>query len=153
MAQIEATETQTFEVKAPLKEVYAAFSDPEIIKQNFVGLEKAEVGEAGVVRWILKEKADKGIRFKGDYTVKYEGNGEDRVTWQSLEGNVGTRAEVLLTDLGSRVKIRYSETISPDLPIPKLMAKVFKPIVAREVRKDLTAYVDNVKRYLITNFG
>ena len=153
MAKIEATEKQTFEVHAPLEAVYEAFSDPQIIKENFVGLERAEISEDGVARWILKEKVDVGLRFKGDYTVKYDGNGKDRITWRGLSGNIDTDAEVLLTQLDTSVRVEYRETITPDLPIPGLMAKVFKPIVAREVRKDLTKYVDNVKRYIARHHG
>jgi uncharacterized membrane protein len=153
MAKIEATETQTFEVKAPLEAVYKAFSDLEIIKENFVGLERAEFSEGNVARWILKEKVDKGLRFKGDYTLKYDGNGKDRITWRSIAGNIDNDAEVVLTQVGSSVRVFYRETIAPDLPIPGLMARVFKPIVAREVRKDLVKYAESVKSYLARKYG
>ena len=148
MAKIPATETQTFEVNAPIERVYEAFVNPEIVKENFVGLESAEFVEKDEVRWHVKEKVDKGMRFKGDYTVKYEGNGKDRVWWRSTAGNIETNAEVTLTQLPNGVRVVYRETLTPDLPIPKLMAKIFKPLVAREVRKDLTRYAENVKRYL-----
>ncbi len=148
MPKIPATESQTFEVKAPMETVYATFADPEIVKENFVGLERAEMKGNGEVRWILEEKVDKGIRFRGDYTVRYEGNGKDRIRWHTLAGNIDSEAEVALTEIPSGVRVRYRETIAPDLPIPRLMAKIFRPIVAREVRKDLVKYVENVKRYL-----
>lgn len=153
MPKIPATEKQTFEVDVPIAEVYDAFVNTEVVKQNFVGLEDCELREDGEARWIVKEKADKGIRFKGDYTVKYEGNGKDHVTWRTTAGNVDTNAEVRLTETSSGVRVEYEETVAPDLPIPRLMAKVFKPIVAKEVRKDLKAYIDNVRRYLSTRSG
>ena len=33
--------------------------------------------------------------------------------------------------------VTYQETLAPDLPIPNLMAKVFGPIVAREVSRGI----------------
>ncbi len=148
MARIEATQTALFEVPASLEEAYSAFAEPEIVKSSIIGLDRYEILDNGDARWILKEKAEKGLRFRGDYTVRYGGNGADKVNWYTVAGNIDTRGEVVLTRLSSGVRIDYRETLAPDLPIPRLMAKVFKPIVAREVRKDIDAYIENVKRYL-----
>jgi carbon monoxide dehydrogenase subunit G len=143
MAWIEGTEEQTFVVDAPYQDVVDFFGDPATFKECLDQVESAEETEGGVWHWVLQEKAEKGIRFKADYTVKYEMTGEGRVQWHTLEGNMRSEGVTECSEVGEdRTEVRYKETIATDLPIPKLMAKVFRPIVAREIRKGVGSFLD-----------
>ena len=55
-------------------------------------VERCELLPGNRVRWVLQEKVDKGIRFKADYIVTYEGDGSEHVSWRSLRGTWGTTA-------------------------------------------------------------
>ncbi len=148
MAYIDAAEEQTFVVTANMEDVYRTFADPEVIQRHIHDLESWSLDAQGNAHWIIKEKSEKGVRFKGDYTVRYQGNGTDHVTWNTVTGNIKTKGEARLTRLDVGVRVDYREEMAPDLPIPRLLATVFKPIVAREVRKGILDYLDSIKRSL-----
>lgn len=143
MAWIEGTEEQTFVVNAAYQDVVDFFNDPATFKECLSQVETAEEVEKGVWRWVLEEKAEKGINYQADYTVKYEVTGEGRGEWHTLEGNMRSEGVVECTEVAEdRTEVHYKETISTDLPIPRLMAKVFRPIVAREIRKGVGSFLD-----------
>lgn len=146
MVRIAASGEWTFCVPASLPSVYDFFAEPAQLCALLDSVDSYAVLEAGRVRWILKEKVEKGIHFKGDYTVVYEGNGIDHVHWHGIEGNMGGEGDVWLSatpDGGT--KIRYRETVAPDLPITALMARLMQPIVARELRTELETFLERVK--------
>lgn len=146
MTKIAATEERTLTVRAPLQEVYQFFSDPGLLKEVTADVERFERLGDNKARWTLTEKVEKGVRYLADYTVQYSPDGGNRVTWQTIEGNLETTGEVVLRSIdGSTTEIRYRETVAPDLPISSLTAKLFKPIVAREVRKDIGKFLDRVE--------
>lgn len=148
MAWIEGTEEQTFNVDAPYEDVVEFFGDPAKFQQCLTEVESAEEVEPMVWHWVLEEKAEKGITYQADYTVAYERKGDD-VEWHTREGNMRSEGFTRCKDLGGgRTQVHYKETIATDLPIPKLMAKVFSPIVSREIRKGVGSFLDSAREHL-----
>jgi carbon monoxide dehydrogenase subunit G len=145
MAKIAATEERTLIVSASVEEVYGFFSDPALLREETPDVERFERLGPGRARWVLAEKAEKGIRFQADYTVEYTGHDDDRVTWRTLAGNLDTAGEVRLMRLGNHeTEIRYRETLAPDLPITPILATLFRPLVVREVRADIGRFLERV---------
>lgn len=149
MAWIEASHQKSIEVDAPKDEVAEFFASPDKIRHCMVELERAEKIDEQTWRWIREEIGARNITFQGDYTVRYERDG-DIVRWENVgEGNMRTRGTVTVRELGpGRTEFTYDETIASDLPIPGLAAKVFRPIVAREVRKGIDEFLAQVEAYL-----
>lgn len=148
MAWIEGIEEQTFSVHSPVERVSQFFSDPARFKECFVALESAEMLDPLIWRWVLQEKSEKGITFQPDYTVIYK-LGEQLLEWQTLKGNLRTEGVAHWSGLGEdQTEIFYRETIAVDLPIPRLLARVFGAIVSREIRQDVSGYLDNVRHHL-----
>lgn len=146
MAWIDGTERRTYDIRAPIERVYAFLTRPALLVAAFADLERHELLDERTARWQLKEKKDKGIKFRPDYTVRYGGNGTDRVEWGPVTGNMRSTGRAVLRAKGPELtEVDYEETIESDLPIPGLMAKVFKPIVAREIRKGVQGFLDRVK--------
>lgn len=144
MAWIEGSHKRTFSVNVPLDEAADFMSDPGRIQRAMVSLDVSEKVDDQTYRWLLKEIGAKNITFRGDYTVRYSREG-NKVTWESLEdtGNMRTSGKAEYKDLGNgKTEITYEETLASDLPIPKLAAKVFRPIVAREVTKGIDEFID-----------
>lgn len=148
MAWIEGTEEQTFVVKKDLATVEAFFSDPAEFKRCLSDLNSAEEVEPMVWRWVLNEKSEKGITFQPDYTVVYKA-GDGMLEWETREGNMRSEGVARYTRITTnRTEVHYRETVATDLPIPRLLAKVFGPIVAREIRKSVGAYLDASRDWL-----
>jgi len=149
MPKIPATETTTFRVKTPIDEVYSFLLTPSKLQNVMNQLEKCELIGDNQARWVLEEKNEKGIKFQPDYTVEYSGNGTDHAKWKTVKGNMDINGEAKLRKISDDVtEVEYKETMAPDLPINKLMAKVFKPIVARNVKQGITEYINRIKQEL-----
>lgn len=149
MAWIEASHQRRLEVNVPKEEVAQFLADPSRLIHCMVDLERGEEVDEQTWRWIREEIGARNITFQGDYTVRYEREG-DTVRWESIgEGNMRTKGVAHVRELGpERSEVDYEETIASDLPIPKLAAKVFRPIVAREVKKGIDSFLEQVESYL-----
>lgn len=142
MAWIEGTHEETFTVNADYDDVVAFFCDPAEFKRAFNQMESMEEVEDGVWEWVLEEKNEKGIKFQGRYVVDYVREG-DTLTWSTREGNMRSEGKTEITDLGGgQTEVHYVETLATDLPIPRLAAKIFKPIVAREIRQGVGEFLE-----------
>lgn len=147
MAWIEGTETQCFFVSRAPAEVAEYFSNPEIFAAAFSQLESKEKLADDTWRWTLVGKSEKGITFQGVYTVKYVRTDEG-VTWETTGGNMRSTGVVVCTPQDDGTDVNYSETLSVDLPIPKIAAKIFRPIVAREIRAGVGDFLDRSRDLL-----
>lgn len=149
MAKIAATEQRVLKVTTSPQQVYAFFSQPEQLSQAMDGVQSFEALEGNKIHWVLEEKRDQGICFQPNYVMELAGNGTSHVTWRTVAGNMGDDGEVWIEALpegGS--EIRYSQTVEPDLPITQLMARLLKPLVARELKKDVLRFLERAERIL-----
>lgn len=149
MAWIEGTHEETFTVDAPYADVVDYFCDPAKFKAAFSQMESGEEVSDGVWHWVLEEKNEGGIKFKPDYTVTYERDG-DALQWSTQEGcNMTSTGRTELTDLGGgQTEVAYRETIATDLPIPRLAAKLFRPIVSREIARGVGDFLERSRAIL-----
>ncbi len=148
MAWIEGKLERTFVINAPFEDVLAFFSNPDAFKEAFVGLEECEEVGDGVWRWLLEKKTDKGVTFQPSYQVKYTTISETEREWEPVEGNMRSTGRVVFKDLSGKTQLEYSETMSADLPIPRLAAKVFGKIVGKEVAAGVGEFLDRAKNLL-----
>lgn len=149
MARIAATEQRELRVNATPQNAYAFFSRPEQLRQAIEGVERCEPLPGGRVRWVLEEKRDQGIRFQPDYVMELEGDGARHVSWRTVAGNMRDDGEVWIDPLDDgRSSIRYTQTVEPDLPITPLMARLLKPLVARELRNDVLRFLERAQALL-----
>src|SRR4051794_38921880 len=117
MAKIAATEEQVFDVPASPERVYAFFTALDELRAATPGVERCEPLPDGRVRWVLEEKVDKGIRFKADFVVAYDGNGTDHARGRFVEGNMANDWDAWVPPAPGGSTVRYRETVAPDLPI------------------------------------
>jgi len=146
MARVDASHLEILTVAAPVTDVYAFFADPLAQREAMIGVDSCDVLPDGTVRWVMTEREDKGLRFQPDYTLTYEGDGETHLSWRTVAGNLDNDGEVTLEALGpTTTRIRYREHVAPDLPITPLTALLLKPLIARELRSDIAAFVERVR--------
>jgi uncharacterized membrane protein len=145
MVRIAASEERVLRVTATPQSVYAFFSNPEELCGAMASVERCERLTENRVRWVLEEKVDKGIRFKGDYVVVHEGDGRERVSWRFVEGNMRNDGDVWIRPLPTgATEIHYRESVEPELPITPLLARLITPLVARELRNEINAFLERV---------
>jgi uncharacterized membrane protein len=145
MVRIAATEERVLRVQASPERVYAFFSRPEELSQAMASVERCERLPESRVHWVLEEKVDKGIRFKGDYVVVHEGDGKEHVCWRSVSGNMRNDGDVWIRPLvGGGTEIHYRESVEPEFPITPLMARLIAPLVARELRSEINGFLERI---------
>jgi carbon monoxide dehydrogenase subunit G len=147
MAWVKGQEERNFVIDAPYEDVVEFFCEPGNFREAFSQMESSEEIEPGVWTWTLQEKSEKGVNFQGKYTVEYDRDG-DSISWSTREGNMKSSGSTEFEDLDGKTRVIYDETLEVDLPIPKLMAKVFKPIVSREVSGGIGDFLDRAKEIL-----
>ena len=149
MAWIDGTEEQTLTINVPAQRVLEYFSTPTQFGEAYVDAESIEHVEGNVYKFNLVEKTEKGIKFQGQYTVEYT-VGDGRVDWTHTgEGNMRTTGSVVIhSQDADATELTYSETLSPNLPIPDLMARVFKPIVSRQISAGIATFLERSKAQL-----
>lgn len=146
MPKFKGTEARIFTIAAPIEEVTAMMCDPARFSAYFADLERSEKVDDTTHRWVLDAKNEKGVRFKGDYTVQYDFNGSDKMSWKTVsDGNMTSDGVVTFSSQGSNTRVDYSETIVCDMDVNRILARVIKPIVDREIAKGVGGYLDRVK--------
>ena len=151
MAWIEGTEEQTFVVSATPEETLDYFGHPAEFKQCLGDLESSEELDEGRWRWILEEMSEKGITYQAKYTVEYTiDESKQKVTWETVgdDNTMKSEGSAEIRDTDDGTEVHYIEKISADLPIPGLMAKVFNPIVSKEVTKGVGDFLDCSRKHL-----
>lgn len=149
MARITVTEERTIDIPAAPAAVYAFFSNPKELSKAMEGVQRCELMSGEKVRWVLAESADQGIRFQPDYVVQFTGDGANQIRWSAVEGNMGNEGVVEITPgPNGSSQVYYQETIEPDLPITPLMARLIRPLVARELRAGLDTFLNQAVELL-----
>ncbi len=150
MAWIKGTERQQRVIHAPLPDVYAFFVSPARRSEAFDDIQERHAIDASCERWIMAPRTALKVTVQPDYTTRYTGNGTDSITWEpAAEGTTRTRGRATLEALDAqRTRVDYEETITSDLPIPRLMVKVFEPIVALEIKKGVRDFLARASRIL-----
>lgn len=142
MAWIDGEQERIFYLDSTVKEVADFFCDPSRFTEAFTSLEKGEELETDVWSYTLESISAGGISFQGKYVVEYERDG-NAIRWTSRDGeNMKSVGKTVVSKVGSRVQVEYEEKISSNLPIPRLAAKLFRPIVAHEVKKGIDEFLD-----------
>jgi len=144
VTKIAATEEQVFQIPASPQEVYAFFTDLEALCETLTGVKRYELLPGSKVHWVLEEKAVQGIRFQPDYIVVFDGNGIDYVRCRSVEGNMRNDWDAWIEPTEGGSKIHYREMVEVDLPITTLLAMLIRPLVVRELRGEVSLFLDRI---------
>jgi carbon monoxide dehydrogenase subunit G len=150
MPTFSSSDRRAVTIRAPRDRVAAALSQPDIVKLNLGDdLESGTRIDDRTLRIVRKPVEELGMRFHGDYTVRYENAGDAKVTWSTITtGNMRARGEAVLTVDGVATRLDYSETIECDMDVNRILGAMLRPIVERKIKAGIGAYVERVKARL-----
>lgn len=150
MPKFKGSKHEVFIVRADIQRVVDTMSDPEVFSQFVDDLETLERVEPDTFRWSLKEISDAGIRFKGDYTTRYERDGNKTVRWKTVKSvNMTSTGEAHFAEMsGGGTRVDYTETIETEIAINRLLGRLVKPIVDRQIARGVSEYLKRVKTHL-----
>jgi hypothetical protein len=148
MPTFSSRDKQVITILAPRDRVAAALSSPDRIKEFLA--DEIDVGEAvdeRTLHIVRKPIEEKGVRFRGDYIVRYTRDGDATVTWQTIsKGNMRSQGEARLTALdAARTRLEYEESIECDMEVNRILGAVLRPIVEYKIKTGIAAYLVKVK--------
>ncbi len=146
MPKFTGTDSRTVTIRAPKQVVIDLMSKPDLIKHSIDNLERAEHIDERTIRYIHNEVAEKGVKFRGDRTVRYDLEG-DKLSWRTVSvGNMSTQGHATFHVEGDNAtRVEFHESVECDMQVNRLLAKIFKPIVERHIRHGVGEYLDRVR--------
>src|SRR5215831_10399140 len=110
-------------IAAPRERVYAYFWDVVGSSRCVPDLATCERVGADTYRFVSRERSAGPVSMVARYTARYEGNGVDRIRFESLpvEGdNTDVRGTIALEKAGAAAtQVVLTQTIAPDTPVPR----------------------------------
>jgi len=148
MPTFASSDKKTITIRAPHDRVAAALASPDDIAR-FLGddLESSTKVDDRTLRIVRKPVEEMGVRFHGDYTVRYTRDGTDKIAWTTISnGNMRSRGDATVTALpDGTTRVEYTESIECDMEVNRLLAVALRPIVERKMKSGVAAYLDRVK--------
>ena len=150
MVKIPCKAKNSIQIKAPVEEVYNYLLDVSESSKCYDNLISVEKVDDHTYRWVMKEKDYGPIKFQNRYTLTYTSNDVDRIGWKSTgEGNTDVGGEVTLRAVGKRAsEVTVTNSLASDIPIPKLMKALAKPMATKELERTIDTYLKNLKAAL-----
>lgn len=139
-------------VKAPIEAVYKHFWNVVSTAKQIPGIESCKSVGKDLYRFVYEERSQGPVTICVRYTSQYEGNGTNQITYKSVasgDDNADVEGKIKLQSKGpGSTKITLWQMMAPELPVPRLLQPLARPIVQRETSEGLRGYLENVKQLL-----
>ncbi len=137
--------TQSITVDAPAADVMAVIADfpsyPEWVSaaKKVDILESGDDGRARQVHFVLDAGA-----VKDDYVLEYTWDGDRKVSWTLVEGQMQKRQDgsYTLVETGGRTEVTYSITIDLSIPMLGLIKRKAEKVILDTALKELKKRVE-----------
>lgn len=141
---------ETFTLNAPIDAAKAHFADLATIAANYGGLVSHEIHDEHEITFVLEPKSEKGVTFNGQYRCRYEFTSDDTLEWKTVStANMWSTGKARFTAVGDdRTRVDFTQHIETEMQVNKLLAKLIKPIVAREINGGTKGYLDRMRAAL-----
>ncbi len=139
---------ETVTVNAPIDKVRQHFGDLPTIAANYGDLQGHEIHDEAEITFTLIPKSEKGVTFNGEYRARYEFKGENRLTWRTVDTkNMWSTGSATFSEAGGeRTRVEFVQKIETEMQVNRLLAKVIKPVVSREITKGAKEYLARMAR-------
>jgi len=137
--------TQSIVIDAPASDVMAVIADFPAYPQWVAAAKKVEVLEAGddgrarQVHFII----DAGV-IKDDYVLDYTWDGDRRVSWKLVKGELMKRQEgsYVLDEKDGSTEVTYSITIDVNMPLIGMLKRKAERVILDTALKELKKRVE-----------
>jgi len=152
MAKFPTDVDESVTIAAPRERVYAYFWDVAGSSHCVPDLAICERVGPDTYRFVSRERSAGPVSMVARYTARYEGNGVDTIRFENSpeEGdNTDVRGVIALEeDANATTRVRFTQMIAPDTPVPRLVQGLIRSFVEREAASAVRGFLDNVRREL-----
>jgi len=150
MAKFPTEADESVTIAAPRERVYAYLWDVVGSSHCVPDLASCERVDADTYRFVSRERSAGPVSMVARYTARYEGNGVDTIRFESLpieEDNTDVCGTFVLESVAdTSTRVRVTQTIAPDTPVPRLMQGLIRSFVQREAASAVRGFLDNVRQ-------
>jgi ribosome-associated toxin RatA of RatAB toxin-antitoxin module len=137
--------TQSIVVEAPAADVMAVIADFDAYPTWVAAAKRVEVletgpdGRAAQVHFVLDAGA-----VKDDYVLAYTWEGDERVSWRLVKGQMQKRQEgsYTLVETGGRTDVTYAITIDLSIPMLGMIKRKAEKVILDTALKELKKRVE-----------
>jgi len=152
MAKFPTDVDESVTIAAPLERVYGFLWDVVGSSCCIPDLATCERTGPETYRFVSKARSAGPVTMVARYTARYEGNGVDRITFGSVaaaDDNTDVRGTLVLQrTAGDATRVRLTQTIAPDTPVPRLLQGLLRSFVQNEAVAATRGFLGNVRRAL-----
>ncbi len=152
MAKFPAEAERSVTVKVPLKAAHDYLWDVVGSSDCIPSLRTCKRVATNTYRFLYEDKYIGPLTISVRYTARYETNGKDRITFESIDAsgdNADAAGTIRFQAAGAQsTRISLRQMLAPDSPVPRLIQGLFRSTVEREVADGVREFLDNVKAAL-----
>jgi carbon monoxide dehydrogenase subunit G len=146
---VSATADQTFTVPASPEAAFALVSDVPDSVSHFPGLDAFDADGPATWRWTLAKLGSGKLSLQTIYTCRYTSDARARtVRWVAVgapQDNARVEGTWTITPDGAGARLRLVNTLSIEVPVPRLMRRPAEALVSRENSRLIAQYIENLK--------
>lgn len=132
--------TRTFTTRASPPQVTAFLSDPQTWVAHQEEIETSRDLGDGRLDITLKEHTHGPARFQGRYQCTWRSTA-DGARWDSEDGaNFVVHGQVRVRATGAGSEVTWTESVEADVPVPRLMVRVVRPIAEALMARGLERF-------------
>ena len=154
MAKFPTDVNESVTIAASCERVYAYLWDVVGSSRCVPDLATCERVGPDTYRFISRERSAGPVSMVARYTARYEGNGVDQIRFESLsvEGdNTDVRGAIVLEKTAeTTTRVRLTQTIAPDTPVPRLVQGLVRSFVQQEAASAVRGFLGNVRQEVET---
>jgi carbon monoxide dehydrogenase subunit G len=152
MAKFPTEVERSVTVHVPIAKAYKFFWNVVGSASCIPGLDQCKKVGKNTYEFVYEPRSTGPITMIARYTAKYEGNGKDSISFNSIAGkedNTDVEGEIQLQPSGKdATKVVLKQTLAPDTPVPRLLQSLIRSFVDKEAADTAKQYLANVKSTL-----
>lgn len=136
--------SRTFTTRASVEQVCAFLSDPQTWSTHQEEIASTEAAGENALQVTLREHTHGPARFQGAYRCTWARTA-DGARWDSDEGaNFTVHGQVRVRSVAAGTEVHWEESASGDVPVPRLMVRVVRPIAERLMARGMDRFVQQM---------
>lgn len=140
--------TRTFTTRASVEQVQAFLSDPQTWVKHQEEFEHAQPVGDDALQITLKEHTHGPAKFQGKYQCRWSRT-TDGARWDSeANANFAVNGQVRVRSAASGTEVTWTESVDADVPVPRLMVRVVRPVAERLMARGLDRFSQKMQSEL-----
>lgn len=140
---------KSFDVNADVSRVFALLSNVPESASHYPSVDKLNDKGDGVYEWVMDEIGVGGFSHQVIYASKYVSDSDaGTISWTPAGGNSDISGDWKLSDNGSGTTCVFTVNADLDIPVPRLLKGMAKPLVEQQFDGQINQYIENLKTAL-----